>query len=256
MTSPCLLVLAGGKRLVFGAPLHQDWRGIGQLDAAFLFEGRPESSGGVMGLRYETWTDGRTSPLLLISGELTMDMLSDLDAALLVPDALMQVDRPDRLDARQAGFRPKPVPADNAERLVFDTGDLKVFATSVINGSGDQIMTYMVVYMDRHVELMTCGSAPYEGRISETRIQPLIDQSAITVMLRDAIRDHLEARVAELTRAGKTCHSLTDAIATAHEGGVTELVFLLSGEDGPGLQGRVEGLNRQGLPDDGLSILP
>ncbi|HBJ92211.1 MAG TPA: hypothetical protein DDZ43_04985, partial [Hyphomonadaceae bacterium] len=27
--APCVLVQAGGKRLVFGAPLHNDWRGIG-----------------------------------------------------------------------------------------------------------------------------------------------------------------------------------------------------------------------------------
>ena len=39
MYAACVLVIAGGKRLVFGAPLGQDWRGIGRVDGVFLPNG-------------------------------------------------------------------------------------------------------------------------------------------------------------------------------------------------------------------------
>ncbi|MAP93603.1 MAG: hypothetical protein CMK07_01515 [Ponticaulis sp.] len=224
--APCLLVQAGGKRLVFGAPLEADWTGIGALDAVFLFDGRPVTSGGLLGLRYETWFEGRPGPQLLISGELSLDTLRALDDALLVPDALSQVEYPLRLDTRRAGFAVKPIPATRQNVMVFDTGDLKVFANSGLTDAGDQILAYRLVYGEETLHLYSCDSRlqRFDDEPSAV-ILPFVDKSELSSLLRIATREKLEARQFEISRLGRACPSLRQAIDFAEQSGAGALIF-------------------------------
>ena len=254
--NPCLLVLAGGKRVLFGAPMDQDWRGIGPLDGVFLFDGRPESSGGLLGLRYETWSDGRNAPLLLVTGELMVDTVQALDDALIVPDALLQLERPADLDARHAGFSPKPIPPDKRERLVFDTGDLKVFASGAVSTSGDQVITYRVGYRGRSVELLTCGGVSHTNASPDARVQPVVEQERLTVLLRKAMREKLYARVADLRRAGRVCSGLIEASMTAHADGIDNLILLYGGKSSSVLHASESETKRSVLTSDGIEFEP
>ena len=230
-TAPCLLLQAGGKRLVFGTPLHTDWRGIGPLDAVLLFDGDPVSSAGVLGLRYETWLDGRPDRLLMVSGELFLDTMQAVDDALLVPDALIQMDAERRLDSRRAGFAVRPVPAQARQFSVFNTGDLQVFARSGFNDRGDQILSYRVRYEDQIVDLYSCEgqNEPFQDVSAHAIFIPAIDREELSQMQRRAAGEGLLARQREIRNAGLNCPSLTQARDFAQAQNAHRLVTLGSG---------------------------
>tara|TARA_B100000678_G_scaffold14471_1_gene11457 strand:- start:30491 stop:31480 length:990 start_codon:yes stop_codon:yes gene_type:complete len=209
--APCLLVQAGGKRLIFGTPIFANWRGIGPLDAVFLFDGHPVSSGGHTSLRYETWLDGRRAPQLLVGGELSLETLSSLDDALLLSDALIETEEP-QLDSRMAGFAVKPVPSMRREVLVFNTGDLQVFASSTLTPTGDQSLAYRVVYDGRKLDLYTCHSSNlvFDGP-ADASFLPVMNQSALTRLRERAVQSRLQARLGEITKVARTCPTLREA---------------------------------------------
>lgn len=211
--TPCLLIQAGGKRLLFGAPLNTDWRTIGALDAVFLFDSQPLSSAGLTGLRYETWFDGRTQPLLLVSGELFLETVRAMDEALFLPDAISQVERPNRLDSRQAGFAEKPVPAGARDVLVFNTGDLQVFANAGANEAGDEILSYRVDYAGKRLDLYSCQSRSvlFEGE-SDAVFLPAVDRVGLTEMRTEASAKRLTARLVEIERLGRVCPAPRQAL--------------------------------------------
>ncbi len=228
VNAPCVLVQAGGKRLVFGAPLHNDWRGIGPLDAIFLLDGKPESSAGVMGLRYETWVSGRPFRQALVTGELYLETLQALDEAMLIPDALVQMDSANTLDSRQAGFSVRPVPATAERFSVFNTGDLQVLAHSRLNDRGDQIISYRVTYEGQALDIYSCEGmdAPISGLSPDGVFVPVVDRVQLSEMRRYAEREDLIARRREILAAGLNCPSLTDARDYADEQGVSTLVTI------------------------------
>lgn len=227
--TPCVLLQAGGKRLVFGAPLNQDWQAIGPLDGVFLFDGHPLSSGGLAGLRYETWFDGRNSPLLLVSGELALETVQATDQALLVPDALAEVERP-QLDSRRAGFAVKPVPVSQRDMLVFNTGDLQVFASTDLNAQGDQIIAYRVDYAGVRLEMASC-----EGRTlsfpgtPDVLVIPAADREDLTRLRAEAVSRQQSARLFEIRKTGQSCPTPAQAQELSVQRGVERLV-LMAGE--------------------------
>ena len=222
--TPCILLQAGGKRLVFGAPLHQDWRAIGQLDGVFLFDGHPQSSGGLAGLRYETWFNGRKDPLLLITGELFLETVQASDDALLVPDALAQVERP-QLDARQAGFVVKPIPTTRKDMLVFNTGDLQVFANADLNPSGDQMMSYRVDYVGVRLDLASCESRQIRfGGTSDALVIPMADREWLTDLRNRLDSKTQPARLQEIAKVGRDCPTPGQAIEMIENQETAELI--------------------------------
>ena len=205
--SPCLLISAGGKRLIFGAPMSQDWRGIGYVDAAFLMNGHPVSSGGVMGLRSETWQDGRKSGLLVIGDDIEIDRLMQDDANQSSPDAVLKLERPAELNYLEASLRPKPVPGSARDYKVFDTGDLQVFATQQHLIGGATAVSYLVQYDDIRIEILPCGAEPVSGRVDYI-ISPSVEVSELASQQYEAQRARLTARSADIQRVGRLCPDL------------------------------------------------
>ena len=246
--TPCLLVQAGGKRLVFGAPLDMDWTAIGPLDGVFLLDGAPASSLGLMGLRYETWFAGRRSPLRLVAGELMLDTVEALDDALLVPDAQSQIERPTALDSRIAGFVMRPVPPGRAGLDVFNTGDLIVTATSSLNEDGDQQVGYLLQYGGGSLMIRGCGASlePLTG-VPDVLLTPAVSQIRLTERLRDAVQARQEARAFEIRKTGRICSSPAQIREFAGQYGIDRLVLLASGDDYPGTDTDVQLLGKSGL---------
>lgn len=223
--APCLLIIAGGKRLVFGAPDGQSWQSIGFVDAAFLYNGHPVSSGGLMGLRHQTWRDGRDQPLLVVAGDLQVDALTLLDDAQASADALLKVEHSNRLDFRNAGVTIKPVPIQSGTFRVFDTGDLKVFASSSVSNTGDQIIVYDILYSGKRIRFLPCdGALPAEP--ADIVIRPTAETASLTELIRGANRDRRYADLVDLQRLARTCPTLRDAIDEAAEIGASKLIVV------------------------------
>lgn len=229
--APCLLISAGGKRLVFGAPLYQDWHGVGSVDAAFLFNGHPLSSGGLNGLRLETWRNGRTERLLVISGDLQLDAIRALDDQQAGSDALVMVEHQTRLEFVNAGTRVKPVPATASDFRVFDTGDVVVTAASRIDDTGDQIISYDLHYGGQHVRILPCGAGAVSGP-ADILITPGAEKSRLAELIRDAHAAQNHSDVADLQHIGRSCPSELQAISRAEEIGAGRLILLRAQRDG------------------------
>ena len=125
---PCALAVAGGKRILFGAPagvgatlLESD---LAQLDAVILFSLHAADIEGLDEVRNASWRAGRSEPLLVIGPEGTSVMASALNGAYEQADALLVVEEgmpPGGYDA--AVLIGRDVARD---ALAFDTGDVKV----------------------------------------------------------------------------------------------------------------------------------
>lgn len=228
--APCLLVMAGGKRLVFGAPMAQDWRGIGYLDAVFLHNGHPISSGALMGARYYTWRNGRTGPLLVIAGDLQLDALKAQDEAQASADALSVLESGNTLSFVDAKLRPKPVPATANGFKVFDTGDLQVLATSIISEHGDQIISYDIIYRGRIARFQPCGAANVPEP-ADVLIMPVAEKSTLVTLQRGLGTDQ-RAEFLDLQRMGEQCPGIVRAIERAEDYGASELIALRAMRDG------------------------
>jgi len=160
--TPCVLVLAGGKRLLFGAPA-----GVGnvigreelaRLDGLFLFSLRPEEVEGLDEVRNLSWQAGRPENLGVIGPEGTSGLIDGLNRAYEVSDALIFVED----GAPAGGFDAAMLQTDaevTRQIAVFDTGDLKVEAMA---GPNDRV-SYRVVYRDldevwHSLRLQPCGA--------------------------------------------------------------------------------------------------
>ncbi|WP_084418181.1 MBL fold metallo-hydrolase [Henriciella litoralis] len=143
----CLLVLAGGKRLLFGTPagtadnLTSD--DLALLDAVFLVSLRPDDVEGLDEVRNRSWRAGRPDVLAVTGPEGSQGLIDGLNAAYEISDALSFVED----GAPAGGFDAALLSVGteiNRDTLVFDTGDLKVRGIS--QGTGR--VTYRVIYRD------------------------------------------------------------------------------------------------------------
>lgn len=125
---PCALVVAGGKRVLFGAPagvaatLEKD--DLRQLDAVMLFSLRAADIEGLDEVRNETWWAGRDEPLLVVGPEGTADMVDALNKAFEQADALRIVEEgipPGGYDAAVLEARESLSGVPD-----FDTGDVRI----------------------------------------------------------------------------------------------------------------------------------
>lgn len=170
---PCALVLAGGKRLMFGAPAGAGSRAepgdlIG-LEALFLFSVHPLDIEGVDEIRNRGWRAGRPDALAVAGPEGTGALVDGLNAAYEQPDSVSFVEDgppPGGFDAALLSHGGDVT----REGLVYDSGDLKVRATA----SGTGQITYRIRYRDldeawHDVVLRPCGGAPVGEVAGETR---------------------------------------------------------------------------------------
>lgn len=228
--APCVLIMAGGKRLIFGAPMAQDWRGMGYLDALFLYNGHPISSNGLLGARYYTWRNGRAGPLLVVAGDLQLDAINALDEAQANADALTVFASGNTLSFNDAKLRPKPVPAAATGFKVFDTGDLQVLAYSQISEEGDQIISYDIIYQGHTARFQPCG-AETVSRPADSLIIPVAEKSSIVMRQRELLENQM-AEFMDLQRMGEACHGIVSAVEQAKLYGAKDLIALRAARDG------------------------
>lgn len=153
---PCAVVMAGGKRILLGAPSGVgsglDDATLGNLDAVMLFSLRAQHIEGLDEVRNRSWRLGRDVPLKVIGPDGTKDVTEAINRAFEVSDAELF------LEDRGAGGFKAPLlvsvataPATRAE--VFNTGDLSV--TRIVNTRGQA--GYWVDYGGKRALLEPCG---------------------------------------------------------------------------------------------------
>lgn len=228
--APCVLVIAGGKRLVFGAPIYQNWRGIGEIDAAFLMYGHPMSSGGLAGLRLETWRNGRNTRLLIIAGDLQAEAIQALDDLNAGADALIAIESRGKAGFLEAGLRVKPVPVSARGFKVFDTGDLTVLSYSTINDAGDQVIAYRLDYGATSAMLYPCGAEIDIGSV-DYLILPTAEKAGLVARQREQAEQGQLADVQDLQRIGKSCPGVLDAGDLGQAANARGIVLLRAARD-------------------------
>lgn len=153
--APCLIVQAGGKAILFGAPegaiSSLNDRGIRTPDIVFLPDLLPGSLEGLLRLRNSTWADGRQTPLPVIGPAGSVEIIAHLNAAFVIPDAeLFAVEPP------PGGFEAALIAGAEAPPMsVFDTGDLRVDAKPMPSG----VMEFDVRYGGMLLQLGTCDTS-------------------------------------------------------------------------------------------------
>lgn len=151
---PCTLVVAGGKRILFGAPAGagQGMRteDLRQLDAVMIFSLRAQEVEGLDEVRNLSWQAGRPEPLLVIGPPGLEEMVDALNKAFEQADALYVVEH----GHPAGGYDAAILTARSAARgqRVFDTGDLRV----------DRIPSgFRIIYgAEQLAELYDCHHAP------------------------------------------------------------------------------------------------
>ena len=125
---PCALAVAGGKRVLFGAPAGisnaiqtEDLR---QLDAVVVFSLRAQDIEGLDEVRNASWHAGRSEPLLVIGPTGIEDVIAALNSAFEQADALYVVEE----GSPPGGYDAAILVAleARANSIVFDTGDLVI----------------------------------------------------------------------------------------------------------------------------------
>ena len=167
---PCALVVAGGKRVLFGAPAGVaatlEKGDLRQLDAVMLFSLRAADIEGLDEVRNETWWAGRDEPLLVVGPEGTVDMVEALNKTFEQADALRIVEE----GIPPGGYDAAVLEAQESVAGVpdFDTGDLVIH--SVNAGAWEA-----VYYTDElvAVAIEACGATQFEWPDGERPISKL-----------------------------------------------------------------------------------
>ncbi len=153
---PCALVMAGGKRVLFGAPAGAltglSEEDLANLDAVMLFSLRAEDIEGLDEVRNASWRAGRSAPLRVSGPDGTAEMIAALNLAYEASDAIAFVER-----GSKGGFDSAVLVAGESEGKVFDTGDL------LIQAGGFSDMSYLVSYAQKHIQLAACQE--FEGGV-------------------------------------------------------------------------------------------
>lgn len=125
---PCVLAIAGGKRLLFGAPagVVQSMRleDLQHLDAVMIFSLAANDLEGLDEVRNASWHAGRSEPLRVIGPMGLEQVAAALNQAYEQADALYVV----RNGIPPGGYDAAIITALTASsgQVVFDTGDLTV----------------------------------------------------------------------------------------------------------------------------------
>lgn len=165
--APCLVVMAGGKTLLFGAPegamsaLEMLERPV--PDAVFVSSLDPSGLEGLSRLRNRSWALGRIEPLVLAGPDGTDILAGRLDEAYARSDAVVYLSARPKGGFDSALFLPLAVPPAGVMR-VFDTGDLTVDGLAAPSGP----VTWLVRYDGRALQI-----APCDGPVTSSEGVPL-----------------------------------------------------------------------------------
>lgn len=177
--APCVLLLAGGKRLLFGAPAGISHslpaEDLAELDGVFLFSLLPQHVEGLDEVRNSGWRAGRPDALQVSGPNGTESLVEGLNLAFEQPDALSFVEEGAPSGGFDAALLSNYAEVRPRSALVFDRGDLKVDAAT---GQGTHA-TYTIRYRDlseawHELVLRPCGGPAPENDASrqepETRV--------------------------------------------------------------------------------------
>ena len=152
----CLEVQAGGKRLIFGAPVgvadSLTPETLSDMEAVFLFSMRYSDLQGIDELRNKSWLAGRDTPLRVAGPDGLEQLVQGLNSAFEVSDAFAFVTERPAGGFDAAILTPLPG-AGEAEVLVFTTGDLEVTKLETPHGTA----RYLVDYLGHVAVLEACG---------------------------------------------------------------------------------------------------
>ena len=154
--APCVLVVAGGKRVLFGTPAGlragMDGTTLASLDAVMLFSLQGPDLEGLDEVRNAGWTAGREAPLPVAGPAGTRDVLGAFNKAYELSDAQIFVGTPPQGGFGAALLGVLPGEGD-AKVQVFNTGDLIVTKIE----SADAQAGYWVDYGGQRAVLQPCG---------------------------------------------------------------------------------------------------
>lgn len=169
--SRCLIVQAGGKALLFGAPegamASLEAIGLSTPDTVFVSSLDPRLLEGLARVRSESWRAGRSTPLRLVGPDGMNAFASGLDQAFARSDAVLYV-----LERPSGAFDSAlitPIEIAPGEGVIaFDTGDLRVDALA----SSSSSVTYVVRYAGIALQISPCLDSPLaiEGLIVNQEI--------------------------------------------------------------------------------------
>lgn len=153
-TRACALLVAGGKRILIGAPegvssgLSQ--KDLQNLDAVMLLSLRGQDIEGLGAIRNATWQAGRAQQLV-VAGPFGIEDINDgLNTIYEAADAFAYVE-----GRTSGGYDMAPLKPVLAKGRVFDTGDLKIDAREDSAG----YVGYDINYNGVHVVILPCGHA-------------------------------------------------------------------------------------------------
>ena len=154
--APCVLIVAGGKRVLFGTPagLRAAFGGptLASLDAVLLFSLNGADLEGLDEVRNAGWTSGREAPLAVGGPSGTRDVVAALNKAYEMSDAQIFVEASPKGGFGAALLGVLPGEGD-AKAVVFDTGDLIVTKIESADGRAG----YWVDYGGERAVLQPCG---------------------------------------------------------------------------------------------------
>jgi len=153
--SGCLIIAAGGKRVLVEAPAGI---GAGRIagetimpDGVILTSLQAKQIEGLDEVRNAVWVSGRNAELIVSGAEGVGRFVEAINAAYVTSDALAYVD-----GERRGGFSKQAMVANDVkgDGLVFDTGDLQIKAFAKIGGE----LALLVSYNGREVLVTGCGA--------------------------------------------------------------------------------------------------
>ena len=162
----CVIIAAGGKRVLVGAPSGIGAKGGFHLaqqdktllpDAVLLFSLEARQIEGLDEIRNLIWESGALQPVPLAGGEGIEEISAGLDNTFTVPDAVAYVN-----GVRQGDFNARPLVSRALRHgdVAFDTGDLKI---SALAGGASQL-AYLVEYGGEQLVLADCGAGAEDIR--------------------------------------------------------------------------------------------
>ena len=177
--NPCVLVMAGGKRVLFGTPAgvatDMSLKHLRNLDAVMLFSLRGDDLEGLDEVRNSSWRAGHETALRVSGPVGTSEVLSAINKAYEASDAFTFVEAAPAGGFNAAVLRPLPGEKDTKTR-VFDTGDLVV--THLVNDTGR--VGYWVDYNGVRLVLEPCGMTQATQFAGESRLTVACQNSALT----------------------------------------------------------------------------
>ena len=154
--APCLLVVAGGKRVLFGTPSGlrkaMDGKTLASLDAVLLFSLQAADLEGLDEVRNAGWTAGRETPLAVGGPSGLRDVVAALNKAYELSDAQIFVEASPKGGFGAALLGVLPGEGD-AKTEVFNTGDLVVTKLEAADGRAG----YWVDYGGQRAVLQPCN---------------------------------------------------------------------------------------------------